>query len=122
MSEKIKILVIDDQRIIGEFFNITLGAKGCEIVVVDDPLKAVEVVRQGSFNIIFLDIVMPGKDGIEILKEVKMLFPELPVVMMSGYSTSEQRGQAMKLGAYACLQKPFQAEDISRLIGEVTTK
>jgi DNA-binding NtrC family response regulator len=61
-------------------------------------------------------MVMPELDGVELLKEVKALLPQLPVVMMSGYSIEEKRRQAVHFGAVDCLKKPFEVDDIRRVV------
>jgi len=73
MSDKIKIFVIDDQRIIGDLFDITLGYRGHEITLIQNPLEAIETIKNNSFDIVFLDILMPEKNGVEVL-EVKSFF------------------------------------------------
>ena len=65
---------------------------------------------------------MPDKDGVQVLRDVKQAAPGLPVVMMSGYSLEEQRQQARSLGAFTCLKKPFELEDIRRVIKEAAGK
>ncbi len=112
----LKILVVDDKQVIHDFFDITLGYYGHHITVVHDPCEATEIVQQREFDIAFLDMVMPGKNGIEVLKDLKAVRPHLPVVMMSGYSIQEQRDEAVHLGACGCLKKPFEIEDIRRII------
>ena len=114
----LKILVVDDKKVIGDFFNLTMGYYGHHITVVDDLSQTVEVAKQQKFDIAFIDMVMPCRDGVDVLKEVKKIVPELPVVMMSGYSLDEKRKQATLLGAVDFLKKPFDVEDIRRVIKE----
>ena len=114
--EKIRILVIDDKKIIGDLFAFTLGYSGHDITVVDHAAAAVEAVKNKEFDIAFIDIVMPGKDGVAILQEIRTLAPKLPIVMMSGYSVEEKRNKARDLGAITCLKKPFEMEDVKRVI------
>jgi len=112
----LKILVVDDKKVIGDFFNLTMGYYGHHITVVHDPAKTLEAIKLQEFDIVFIDMVMPCKDGVEVLREVKALSPELPVVMMSGYSLDEKRHQAALLGAVDCLKKPFEVDDIRRVV------
>ncbi len=63
-------------------------------------------------------MMMPDNDGVEVLKEVKAVTPQLAVVMMSGYSLDEKRQQASLLGAVDCLKKPFEVDDIRRVVKE----
>ena len=80
--------------------------------MVHNPEEVIETAKNGHFDIAFLDIIMPKKDGLEILSEIKKAIPELPVVMMSGYSVDEKRRQAEELGAVTCLKKPFDVTEI----------
>lgn len=114
--DKIKVLVVDDKKVIGDLFNFTLGYSGHDIKVVDNAAAAVEVVMHEKFDIVFLDIVMPGKDGCEILEKIKAIAPQLPVVMMSGYSVEDKKLKARDLGAVTCLKKPFELDDVKRAI------
>ena len=114
--EKIKILVVDDKKIIGDLFAFTLGYSGHDITVVDNAAAAVETIKTKEFDIAFIDIVMPGKDGVAVLEEIRKIVPKLPIVMMSGYSVEERRNKARDLGAITCLKKPFEMEDVKRVI------
>ena len=114
--EKIRILVVDDKKIIGDLFDFTLGYSGHDITVVDNAAAALEAVKNKEFDIAFIDIVMPGKDGVAILQEIRAIVPKLAIVMMSGYSVEEKRNKAQDLGAIACLKKPFEMEDVKRVI------
>jgi len=112
----LKILVVDDKKVIGDFFILTMGYYGHHITVVHDMAHTLEAIKQQKFDIAFMDVMMPEKDGVEVLKEVKTIAPELPVVMMSGYSLDDKRQQAKLLGAVDCLKKPFEVDDIRRVI------
>lgn len=114
--EKMKVLVIDDKKVIGDLFDFTLGYSGHEITVVDNALDAINAIRKQDFDVAFLDIVMPGKDGVEILQEIRTISPNLPIIMMSGYSVEDKRSQATALGAVTCLKKPFEMEDVKKAI------
>jgi len=114
--KNLNILVIDDKKVIGDFFNLTMGYYGHHITVVHTLDQALEAVKLNEFDIAFMDMIMPGHDGVEILGQIKIIAPELPVVMMSGYSLDEKREQASKLGAVDCLKKPFEVEDIRRVV------
>ena len=119
MANRIKVLVVDDKKVIGDFFDFTLGYFGHDITVVHDPREAVKVAQQQDFDIAFLDIMMPEKNGVDVLREMKSVIPHLPVVMMSGYSLQEMKDEAMQLGAAWCLKKPFELDDV-RLVMKTT--
>ena len=118
----INILVVDDKKVIQDFFDFTLGYYGHHITVVQDPNLVARLVQVTLFDIAFLDMVMPQKDGVEVLKEIKTIRPSLPVVMMSGYSVQEQKDEAIRLGASGCLKKPFELEDVRKVIKQVIGK
>ena len=121
-TSPIKILVVDDKKVIQDFFDITLGYYGHQITVVQDPALVVGLVKQKAFDIVFLDMIMPEKNGIEVLKDLKNASPQLPVVMMSGYSLQEQKDEAVRLGAMGCLKKPFELEDVRKIIKQVIAR
>ena len=114
--EKVKVLVVDDKKIIGDLFDFTLGYSGYDITVVDNAAAAIEAVKNKQFDIAFIDIVMPDKDGVSILQDIKGIAPKLPIVMMSGYSVEEKRSKAKDLGAVTCLKKPFEMDDVKKVI------
>ena len=116
MNNRINVLVVDDKKVIGDFFDFTLGYFGHEITVVNNPNDAAKTAQSKSFDIAFLDIMMPQKDGVEVLKEIKSILPNLPVVMMSGYSLQEKRDEAQEYGAVECLKKPFELDDVRRVV------
>jgi len=121
-ANRIKVLVVDDKKVIGDFFDFTLGYFGHEITVINDPHEAARMAQTRPFDIAFLDIMMPQKDGVEVLKEIKSSVPGLPVVMMSGYSLQERRDLAKELGAVGCLKKPFELDDVRRVVKEALGK
>lgn len=113
---RLKILVVDDKKVIGDLFDFTLGYSGHIITVLDNPKDALNVVRDNDFDIAFLDIVMPEKDGVELLQDLRTVAPKLPVIMMSGYSVEDKKMKARELGAITCLKKPFEIDDVKRVI------
>ena len=116
--ERLNILVVDDKKVIGDFFILTMGYYGHQITVVHDLPHTLHAIKTQEFDIAFMDMLMPDKDGVDVLKEVKSLAPDLPVVMMSGYSLDDKRKEARRLGAVECLKKPFEVEDIRRVVKE----
>ena len=116
------VLVVDDKRVIGDFFEFTLGFYGHHIKVVHNPEEALETAKKEHFDVAFLDIIMPKKDGLDVLAEIKKIIPSLPVVMMSGYTVDEKRRQAQELGAVTCLKKPFDVTDIRGAIKQAVGK
>ena len=120
--DKIKVLVIDDKRIIGDLFEFTLGYSGHAITAVNNPKEGLDLIRREKFDVIFLDIIMPGRDGVSVLEELKQISPDVPVVMMSGYSVEEKRNRVKELGAVTCLKKPFEMDDVRKIVKEALGK
>ncbi len=116
MIPRLKILVVDDKKVIGDLFDFTLGYNGHIITVVDNATDALDAIKNQEFDIAFFDIVMPGRDGVELLRDVRTLSPKLPIVMMSGYSVEDKKQRAQELGAVTCLKKPFEIEDVKKVI------
>lgn len=119
---KIKALIVDDKKVIGDLFDFTLGYTGHDITVVEDGNRAIELVKKEKFDIAFVDIVMPEPDGVAVLEQMKKYAPELPVVMMSGYSVDEKKERAQELGAVTTLKKPFEMDDVRRIVKEAIGK
>ena len=94
-----------------------MGYYGHHITVVHDLPHTLEAIKgHHTFDIAFMDMMMPDQDGVAVLKKVKAITPGLAVVMMSGYSLDEKREQASLLGAVYCLKKPFEVDDIRRVV------
>ncbi|MBF0385923.1 MAG: response regulator [Candidatus Omnitrophica bacterium] len=120
--EKLKILVIDDKRIIGDVFDVMVGRKGHEIKYANNYQEAAKFLKATVFDVAFLDIIIPDKDGISILGDIKKDYPTLPVVMMSGYAVDSKKEQARKLGVVTILKKPFDLDDIREAVKLATDK
>jgi len=121
-TSPLRILVVDDKKVIQDFFDFTLGYYGHQITVVHDPNEVAAIVKEKIFDIVFLDMIMPDKNGLEVLKDIKEVSAHLPIVMMSGYSIQEQKDEALRLGASGCLKKPFELEDIRKVIKQIIAR
>jgi DNA-binding NtrC family response regulator len=108
-----KILIIDDERSIRRALGEILQFEGYEVIEAEDGNKGIHACKNNSFDLIFCDIKMPGKDGIEVLAELHTLFPDLPIVMISGHGTIETAVEAIKKGAFDFIEKPL---DLNRIL------
>ncbi len=113
-----KILVVDDEASMREMLGIMLRRDGYEVVEAMDGQQGCELFRQGEIDLVISDISMPHKDGIELLCELKRLDSEALVVMMTAFSTTEQAVEAMKLGAYDYITKPFKTDEVRLIIAK----
>jgi len=110
------ILVVDDLR----SMRLTLGGiledNEHRVVIVEDGYEAIEEVRRNHFDAIFMDIRMPGINGVETFKEVKKIDPQVAVIMMTAYSVEDLVKEALEEGAYTCIHKPFDIEKVIALV------
>ena len=111
-SDTARILLVDDDVRMARSLGGILENQGFDIDLAQNGEEALDKVRQCAFDAIILDIVIPKKDGIEVLKEIVRSFPALPVIMISGQGTIRQAVEATKLGAYDFLEKPLDAERV----------
>jgi CheY-like chemotaxis protein len=105
-------MVVDDEKEIRELFCDVLGSRGYQVVSCDSGHTAIETVTESPVFAAFLDIRMPGIDGIETLKGIKAVRPETNVVMMTGYTRDEAVEEALRLGCFVCMMKPFKLRDV----------
>jgi excisionase family DNA binding protein len=115
-SVKANILVIDDDEEIGTLFKETLLAYGHKVETVQDPVKGLELVKGMNYDLIFLDLMMPGRGGVEIFKEIRLINPELPVAIITGYPDSDLMMKALANGPFSVMNKPFTSSDILTLV------
>ena len=112
-----RILVVDDQEMMRDSLAATLAREGHEIVASGDGPAAVDRLSSGGrFDLLITDLKMPRMTGIELLAEAKRLRPEMPVVLMTAFATVQTAVEAMKLGAYDYIQKPFDGDEIRLLV------
>ena len=108
----IKILIIDDEKDFVEMFSLRLQQQGEKVSTAYSGNEALKVLGQENIDVIFLDIRMPGMDGIETLKQIKKLYPIVEVILLTGHGSTETAVEGMKLGAFDYLMKPADFEDI----------
>jgi len=119
--QKIKILVVDDEAVMRDTMSDWLAEKGYNVVPVCSGMEAIEKVKRESFNVAFVDMKMPGLDGIEVLEAIKRINPDTAVIIMTAYATIETAIVSMKKGAYDYLVKPFSLDE-AELIVKKTVK
>src|SRR6476620_11099768 len=116
-SPMARILIVDDQEMMRDSLAATLVREGHEVVAAGDGQAAVTRLSNGTrFDLLITDLKMPRMTGIELLAEAKKLRPELPVIMMTAFATVQTAVEAMKLGAYDYIQKPFDGDEIKHLV------
>ncbi|MFH1019263.1 MAG: sigma 54-interacting transcriptional regulator, partial [Pseudomonadota bacterium] len=120
MSEQIhRILIVDDEQNMRVALFEALSRSGHEVAVAENGGMALEMIARQPPELVITDIKMPGMDGLELLRQVKALRPELPVVIMTGFATVDTAVEAMKQGAFDYLLKPFPVEVIEETVARV---
>jgi len=116
------ILVVDDLK----GMRVTLGGiledEGHNVVLAENGYQAIEAAKQTSFDLIFMDIKMPGINGVQTFREVKKINPQAAVIMMTAYSVEDLVREALEEGAYAVVYKPFDIENIVSIIESALRK
>ena len=108
-----KILIIDDERSIRGGCEMILSAEGHSITTCPTGGDGKRTLQKGQFDLVLLDIRLPDYDGIELLAEIHQEYPDTQVIMMTGFSTVQQTVQAMKIGAFDYLAKPFSDAELT---------
>ena len=120
MKFKVSILVVDDEEIVRDSLASWLQEDGYRVDTAPDGPTALAKLAQQPYDILLVDLKMPGMDGMQVLAQAKSLQPDAPLIIMTAYATVDTAVQAMKQGAYDYLVKPFEAEELSLLIGKLT--
>jgi len=119
---KRKILIVDDEQSMREFLGILLEREGYAIETAESAEAALSHLEGSRYDLVISDIKMPGLDGISLLGRIKAGSPDTAVLMMTAYSTAEQAVEAMKIGAYDYISKPFKVEEIKVLVRNALEK
>ena len=115
----VHILVVDDERNIRNNLRSLLEAEGYKVDATNNGDDALLRVKEGHYNIVFVDIQMPKMGGLELLGYLRGLRPKLAVVMLTAYGTVARAVEAMKLGAVDFLEKPFDPKNLLLLCQEI---
>lgn len=119
MADKKKILVVDDDESILKVFQYGLEDAGYEVSIAASGFEAVDKVRAGKYDLVFLDVRMPRMNGVETFKELRKISEKLVAVMMTGYRVDALLKEAFEAGAYACIYKPFEMTEIIGIIEKI---
>lgn len=119
MEEKTSVLLVDDEQNILKTVRIALEAGGFDVTAFLNPLDALDELRKESFAIAFYDLKMQPIDGMQLLKETRSMSPETTVVLMTAHGSIDSAVEAMKLGAFDYLQKPFELTELQHFARKV---
>ena len=117
---KTNILVVDDLRSIRLTLGGILEDEGHNVVTAENGYQAIEAAKGTHFDAIFMDIKMPGINGVQTFREIKKVDPKVAVIMMTAYSVEDLVKRAINEGAYTCVYKPFDMEKIIELVENIS--
>jgi len=112
MTNNFLIHLIDDEPVIHDVLGQLLSAEGYQVEISSSGEEALTKFREQEFDLVLLDLLMPGMDGLEVLKEIKKIDPEVPIIIITAYASVESALSAMKMGAFDYIQKPFKNEEL----------
>lgn len=111
-ADRTRVLIVDDEPGIRRPLSMFLESQGCHVRDAEDVATALAHFDRGLWDVVITDIAMPGKDGIELLREVKSRDPDVEVIMITGYLDVQYAIKALKMGAFDYFQKPFEFDRI----------
>jgi two-component system, NtrC family, response regulator HydG len=119
MSSHLEVLVVDDDRDLAETIQDILTGWGHHVTVAHDGERAIALFRDREFDLCFMDVRLPGQNGVESFLEIRRLRPEAKVVIMTGYSIEDLLARAVGSGALEVLHKPLEVAEILRAVERV---
>lgn len=119
MENKRRILVVDDEVVILKILQNDLMNEGYSVDIVEDGEKAIDKIKHVNYDVIILDNKMPKKNGIDVLREINVMKYNTIVIMMTAYGTISSAVEAMKLGAYDYITKPFDTSEIIKKVDKI---
>lgn len=112
MNARTNILVIDDEEVVRLSHQRTLASDRCKVVTVMNGRDALRAMGEQTFDVVLLDLRMPGMDGMSVLKAIKQNWPECEVIIITGYPEVATAKQAVAMGAWDYLAKPVGPDDV----------
>jgi two-component system response regulator PilR (NtrC family) len=113
---KARILVVDDEKSMRDLLSITLGKEGYEVLTAAGGEPAIEILHRDSVDAVITDLRMPKVDGLQVLRAAKEISPDTAVIMITAVASTESAVEAMKLGAYDYITKPFKLDEVNLIV------
>jgi two-component system response regulator PilR (NtrC family) len=117
-----KVLIVEDEKGMNEVLRILLEGEGYEVSSAFDGYEGMDLIKKDIYDLVITDIRMPGVGGFEVLKTVKEIAPDSLVIMITAFGTTESAIEAMKLGAYDYINKPFKIDEIRLVVKKALEK
>lgn len=112
MIKTANILVVDDEEVVRLSYARSLASEHCKVEMVSNGQEALQAMGERSFDVVLLDLLMPGMNGMKVLSTIKRQWPESEVIIITGYPALETAKEAVSLGAYDYLAKPAGPDDV----------
>ena len=114
-SEQKKVLVVDDEFNILDLIRRALTAAGYATITAESALDGLLALQDNPVSLLITDVKMPGMDGLDLMRQVREISPDLPIAVISGYGTEEMAAAALEHGAFYFINKPFNVESIQEV-------
>lgn len=112
-----RILIVDDEIRVAAVLAESVRGQGHEAIVASSGEEGLALLEQQHPHGVFLDLVMPGMSGLEVLRRIRASHPKVPVVVLTGHASSAEIEEAKRLGATDCITKPFVLNQLTRALG-----
>ncbi|MBW2609253.1 MAG: sigma-54-dependent Fis family transcriptional regulator [Deltaproteobacteria bacterium] len=116
------ILLVDDDKKLLSVLKTIFTEEDYAVTACSDGLEAINICREQKFDLIITDLMMPGANGLEVLKETRKIDPDILVILITGFASLETAIQAIREGAYDYITKPFRLEEIKILVNNAREK
>ncbi|MEJ5211231.1 MAG: sigma-54 dependent transcriptional regulator [Burkholderiales bacterium] len=117
-----RLLIVDDEAIALDNLRHVMERQGYQVTAVGSGAEAVTCLEREPFDVVLTDLRMEGVDGMEVLKQSRLLQPEAEVIVITGYATAESAVQALKHGAFYYIAKPFRLDEVRKVVAEAVEK
>ncbi len=118
-SRPLRVFVVDDHHDVADGLADVIRMHGHEVVVANNGEQAIRIFKEQDFDIAFMDVMMPGMNGVESFLEIRKIKPDAKVIMMTGYSVPQLLSHAIENGAYGVLQKPVTVDQVMEALARV---
>jgi two-component system response regulator HydG len=122
MTDAMSILIVDDDVSMSKTMAMVLKRKGYDVTVADSGFDAIGLAKKNSYDMIFMDVKMPGMDGVETFERIRKIRPDAVVMMMTAFAVEDLIQKALNEGAYGIIYKPLDIDKIIASIDEVQKK
>ncbi len=112
MSDNNRVLIVDDDEVVRWSYQRSLQSVACDVAAATDGEEALQTMERNPFDVVLLDMRMPGRDGLSVLRAIKQKWPESEVVIITGYPTVDSAKEAVRLGAHDYVAKPVGPQEV----------